>query len=184
MAAQPTDLTTLATLKSYVTQGSNDDVMLQRLLSAASKAIANYINRDIVSLSYTDILDGSGGCVVSLSNTPISAVASVTINGNSIPVGSVTTTGYYFTSSQIILNGYNFCRGKSNVVISYTAGYATVPNDIEQACIGTVQFWLGDRMRNGEVSRSMGGQTITFSQKDMPEWIKTILMQYKQVFTA
>lgn len=182
MAANAADFTTLATLKNYLNPGSNDDTLLQRLLTAASIAIANYINRDIVSQSYTDVIDGTGGRVMVLPNYPISAVASVTIDGNIIPVGSVTTSGFYFTKSAVILNGYSFCRGYGNVSITYTAGFATIPQDLEQFCIGTVQYWMNDRQRGGEVSRSMGGQTITYSQKDMPEWVKTGLSQYKAVF--
>lgn len=182
MAANPGDFTTLANLKRYLNPGSNDDTLLQQLLTAASFALANFINRDIVSQSYTDVIDGSRQRVMVLPNYPITAVASVTIDGVAVPVGSVTTSGYYFTKNSVILNGYCFNKGYGNVVITYTAGYTTIPYDLEQFLIGTVQYWLNDRQRAGEVSRSMAGQTISYSQKDMPEWVKTGLNQWKAVF--
>ena len=186
MTAQPTDLTTITTLQLYLNPGSTDTSLLQRLLSAASVAIQNYINRDIVTTSYTEVFDGVGGRVLVLPDYPITAVSALSIDGTAIPAGSVTVAGYYFTKDKIILNGYTFTRGNGNVAISYTAGYGTaaagtIPFDIEQFCISLVQYWLGLRARNGELSRSVGGQTITYSAADMPESIKTGLNQYKRV---
>lgn len=184
MTANAADLTTLADLKVFIKDGGNNDTLLQTLITAASVAIANYISRDIVSQSYTDVLDGTNGRVMVLPNSPITAIASVTIDGKTIPAGSVTTPGFYFTPTKIILNGYYFSKGYGNVVITYTAGFASIPQDIAQFCIGTVQYWLNDRQRAGEVSRSMGGQTISYSRDDMPAWVKTGLNQYKKVATA
>jgi hypothetical protein len=185
MTADPNDLTTLATLKNYLNPGSNDDTLLQRLLTSASFAIESYLNRAIKSASFTDVFDGTGGRVLLVPQYPITAVTSVTIDGVAIPsAGGPTTPGFYFTDTKIILSGYYFTKGLGNVAITYTAGWATVPFDIEQACIDTVQYWLGNRQRNSEVSRSMGGQTISYSQKDMPDWTKTILAQYKRVITV
>lgn len=184
MTADPRDLTTVATLKSYVSPGTSDLDLMQRLITAASVAIQNYINFDIISQSYTDYYDGTGGRVMVLSQNPITAVASVTIGSQIVPAGSSTVCGFYFDNTRLILNGYSFCRGIANVAVTYTAGYATVPPDIEQFCIGTVQYWLNDRQRGGEVSRSMGGQTITYSQKDMPDWVKTGLNNLKKVVSV
>ena len=181
MTTNPNDLTTLATLQNYLSPGSSDTVLLQRLLTSASIAIENYLNLDIISQSYSDVYDGNGRRVMFLPQSPITAVASVTVNGNTIPAGSVTAAGFYFTKDKIILNGYEFCKGYGNVAIAYTAGYAAAPPDIEQFCIGTVQYWLNDRQRAGEVSKTMGGQTISYSQADMPNWVKTGLSQLKRV---
>ena len=184
MAAAATDLTTLANLKAFLSNpGTNDDTLLQSLLTNASLFIENYINRDIVSLTYNVVIDGTGSRTMVLSDYPVTAVTSVTIDGDVIPPGSVTTSGFYFNADKVILNGYYFNKGYGNVAITYTAGYATVPYDLQQACIGLVQFWLNDRQRAGEVSRTMGGQTITFSQKDMPPWVATILAQWKKVIS-
>lgn len=181
MTADPKDLTDVATLKTYLKAGSESDTLLQQLLTAASYAIENYVNRTLVSDDFTDVLDGTGGRFVVVPNYPITAVSGVMVDGNIIPAGSVSTVGFYFTKNTIVLNGYSFTRGRGNVTIAYTAGFATVPPDLAQMCIGTVQHWLNDRNRAGETSRSMGGQTITYTSKDMPEWVKTGLNSYKSV---
>jgi phage gp36-like protein len=185
MTASPYDLTTLAILKTYINNGSSNDTLLQQLLTSASVAIESYCNRDFVSKAYTKTFDGSGGNALVLPDYPITAVASVTVNGQTIPAAaSVTGTGYSFSENTIVLNGYIFTRGWANITVTYTAGYTTIPDDLVQACCGTVQYWLNDRQRGGETSRSMGGQTITYSTEDMPKWVKTILNQRKRTYTA
>ena len=187
VAPSSDDLTLLATVKTYITTGTQDDNLLQRLLTSASVFIENYLNRDLTTTSYTQTFDGSNNAVLYLPQYPVTAVTAVTINGVTIAAASVTTPGFYFTPNAVILNGYRFVKGWGNITISWTAGYGVagngIPQDLEQACIVMVQYWLGDRQRNGEVSRSMGGQTISFTQKDMPPWVATILAQYKRVFS-
>jgi len=183
MTASQYDLTSLATLKTYINTGSSNDVLLQQLLTSASVAIESYCSRDFISKAYVQTFDGTGGKALVLPNFPIAAVASVTIDGLAIPAASnFTSPGYYFNENMIMLNGYVFTKNWGNVVISYTAGYTVIPDDLIQACCGTVQYWLNDRQRGGETSRSMGGQTINYSTKDMPDWVKTILDQRKRTF--
>jgi hypothetical protein len=185
MGAASTDLTTLDNLKGYmVNSGQTNDVLLQRMITAISLEMETRMNRDIVSTSYSKSFDGTGGKVLVMPDYPVTAVSSVTIDGQIVPLGSVITPGYYFTPSEIVLNGYRFCAGKQNVVIVYTAGYSTVPADLEQACIGLIQFRLAERGRVGEASRSMGGQTTSFIQKEMPDWIMGVMNNYKKVITA
>jgi hypothetical protein len=78
-----------------------------------------------------------------------------------------------------------FTRRPQNVVITYTAGYTTTPPDIAQACIELVARHYRERTRIGEVSKALGtGETVTFSQKDMSDSVKTLLSQYRAVMPA
>lgn len=179
------DLTTLAILKTYINVGSTNDTLLQQLLTSASAAIQGYCNRDFISKSYTKTFNGNGSNRMVLPDYPLSAVSALTISGVAVnAAASITSAGFYFYDNMIMLNGYAFGRGYGNITITYTAGFSPVPDDLVQACVGTVQYWLNDRQRGGEISRSMGGQSITYSQKDMPEWCKTILNQRKRVATV
>ncbi len=72
--------------------------------------------------------------------------------------------------------------GIQNVVITYTAGYPSTPPEIAQACIELVALRYRERTRIGEVSKSLGGaETVTYSQKDLSDGIKTLLQQYRLV---
>ena len=75
MAAAATDLTTLANLKAFLSNpGTNDDTLLQSLLTNASLFIENYINRDIVSLTYNVVIDGTGSRTMVLSDYPVTCL--------------------------------------------------------------------------------------------------------------
>ena len=59
---------------------------------------------------------------------------------------------------------------------------ALVVQAIAQACTEQVALRYRERTRIGEVSRSMGGaETVTYSQKDVSDGIKTLLQQYRLV---
>ena len=108
---------------------------LQALLTAVSQQIQSYISRKIPSQSYTITVDGPGGNSIVLKNTPVTAVASVSVDGQSIPAAiSATDFGFVFSPRQVKLRGYDFCRGVLNVTIAYTGGFTTIPADLRQAC--------------------------------------------------
>ena len=78
------------------------------------------------------------------------------------------------------MRGYVFTRRPQNVIVTYTAGYATTPPEIAQAAIELVCQRYRERNRIGEVSKALGsGETVSFSQKDMSEDVKTALLPYR-----
>jgi hypothetical protein len=181
------DLTSIANVEQWLNlqSGCTDEALLVRLITAASGFIRTWCDRDFVSQSYTDTLDGKGAARMPLPNTPITAVASLAIDGNVIPPGDpVSTPGYFFTSTMLCLNGYRFSRGMANVVVSYTAGFATVPPELEQACIELVAFRYRELDRIGVASKGMAGETTSFTIKDVPPSVRTILEQKKKVVPA
>jgi hypothetical protein len=158
-----------------------DDALLARLVSAASAAILGEIERDIFSQNYTEIRDGHGGQRLVLKNTPVTAVASVKVDGVSIPPAATgINTGYRFTTTAVTLNGYSFTRGLGNVEIAYTAGYAAAPQDLEQICIDLAALLYKERGRIGLESESLGESTTTYV-KDIPEKIRKALRGWKRV---
>lgn len=177
------DLTTLPNAKAWLGVGtSGDDALLTRLVTAASQYIQAWLNRSIASASYTDTFDGTGKTKLMLGNYPITAVASVTVDGTAIPASTgPTTPGYVFTRTAIMLRSYAFSCGVQNVVIAYTAGYTATPPELEQACIELIALRYRERDRIGQVSKSVNGEVVAFSQKDMSDDIKTILSNYKKV---
>jgi len=67
-------------------------------------------------------------------------------------------------------------------MLRYTAGYVTPPADLAQACVELVALRYRERGRIGEVARAIGGgQTASYSQKDMSDSIKTSIQQYRRV---
>ena len=195
------DLTTEANVQSWLSLGSTvDTAVIGRLVSAQSTFIQNWLQRQIASAQYTEVRDGSGMGAgryeMVLANYPITSVASLTVDGLPIPMSSdngVEQPGYGFDSYRIFVaqvgsvvdamysNQYYFNRGRANVTVVYTAGFAQIPYDIEQACIELVALRYSERTRIGLASKGLAGETTAFQQKALTDSILQSLQQYRRV---
>ena len=180
------DLTTLANVKGWFAPPlttTTDDALLTRLITAASQFILTWLERTLVQQSYAETRDGTGGTSLAFGNSPVSAVSAVAVDGVVIPSSpDVVSPGYAFSATRLYLRGYAFTRGVRNVALSYTAGYAATPPEIEQACIELVCRRYKERNRIGEVSRAIGGgETVTYSHQDMSDDVRLLLSRYRAV---
>jgi uncharacterized phiE125 gp8 family phage protein len=189
------DLTTLANAKSWLSipvGTTTDDALIQRLITAISVAIAGYCSQGLVSQAYTETRNGTGGSQLMLRQGPITAVASVTIDGISIPARTAPgQAGFYFDTDFLYVDGYSFTRpgtspalylrssgaGAQNVVIAYTAGYTPIPGDLEQACIELLAVRFKSRERIGMKSKMMGQETMAYDLTAIPDSVKSMLQQ-------
>jgi len=190
--ADPSDLTTLTNLKQWLNvTNANDDTLLSRLITATSNYIQMWLNRTIPVASYSDYRDGSDGVTMVLKNYPIISVSSLTIDGNVIPPsvpsppGSLDPPGFVFDQFSIMLVGgtYAFTRGYQNIFIQYQAGYSVIPFEIEQACIELASMRYRERDRIGQVSKNIGGEIVSYSQKGLSDAIQSVLSDYQRVIT-
>jgi hypothetical protein len=179
----PRDLTTLANLKAWLNVTSTaDDALLQTLVTAASVFIESWLDRPILQGVVTEIRDGTDGDVLVLAVTPVTAVASLTIDGVDVPPApDATSPGYAFTTTRLSLLGRRFRRGRGNVQVTYSAGYATVPPDLAQAAIALAGLRYRDRDRIGLAAKGLAGETTSFSPADMPADVATVLQLYRKV---
>lgn len=181
------DLTTLADVKTWLQTApgqfpSSEDALLTRLITAASQFIQTRLGRWIAPVDYLEVRDGTGGTRLQFGMFPVLAVLSLTIDDQPIlPAPDTTTAGYGFTQTQLIVRGTCFTRRKQNVIVTYTAGYPAVPADIAQACIELVALRYRERTRIGEVSKHLGGETVSYLQKDMTPAVASVLEQYRMV---
>ena len=182
------DLTTLSDVKLWLQTGAapfpaTDDALLARLITAASGFIETWLHRPVLSADWLEMRDGSGGQRLVFANVPVTAVLSLTIDGLAIPPAPTDGgfgPGYSFTATELALRGFVFTRRAQNVIVTYTAGYQTVPPEIAQACIELVCQRYRERSRIGETAKARGtSETVTFSQKDMSDDVKAILTQYR-----
>ena len=176
------DLTTLANAKLWLgVTNTSDDPLLTRLVSAASQFVQEFIGRYILTAPYSFTVSGRGGFKAILPNYPVTAVSSVTVDGQAIPASTgPLSPGYTFDAYQVYLNGYAFNAGINNVTIAYTAGYATAPLDIEQACLEITGSMYRRRDRVDLISKGALGETTSYSQLDFPPTVKSVLYNYKK----
>jgi Phage gp6-like head-tail connector protein len=75
---------------------------------------------------------------------------------------------------------YTFAAADSGTMVALS--YSYVPGDIEQACIELIGLRYKEKDRIGQVSKHVGTETISYSQKDMPSDVATMLNQRRKVF--
>jgi hypothetical protein len=192
------DLTTLTNAKSWLnipTGTTADDALLTRLVSAASAFLLNWLNRPILTATYTtEKYNGDGHTGIKTRAWPITAVGALLVNGVAVPASpDGLSNGYVFDDNFIYLLGANvnsfpsgvFGKGIKNVSITYTAGYPSVPLDIEQACIELVSLKYKERQRIGLQSQALAGQgTTSYTPRDLGADTKSMLQNYRNVVPA
>ena len=196
----PSQLTTLSDVKAFLaigtSVGAGDDPLLTRLITAVSQFIETYCNRTFAQGSYTETRNGNGRQTLSFRNTPTTAIASLTIDGLAIPPrpafgsgssyvetfqGGGAGSGYTFDTDYLYLDGYAFSKGKQNVTLAYTAGYASIPYDLAQAAITLVGLCYKSRDRLGVTGKGIGPEHISYLVGKFPVDVQMTIDQYSRV---
>lgn len=196
------DLVTLAQALPWLELTSDPFGIVAALVSSCSTQIQNFIGYQLEQATYTRTFNGLGGHTLLLPDRPVVSVASVTVNGINIPQAVVSTSpgflndakfcfitqGGAWTNGQFSAN--QFMRGVQNVTITYTAGYVTIPTDIQQACL----FWIASaygliglnpavkKYRAGDTEMDFQWATVVGKTTLLiPPIIAAILQPYKRV---
>jgi hypothetical protein len=176
----PNDLATLGDALAWLGLTSDDGAgTVARLITAASSSIQKYLGYNIAVASYNDVYNGVGSYRQMLRNRPVVSVSSVTLivgaaglvnipPRTSTPPGSTGQAGFTFDDRCVYLDPpYSFEKGLQNIQIAYQAGYATVPADLEQACLQWLQtLYMGSAAGGGilasVLSAKAGDHALTF----------------------
>ena len=183
------DLTTLEDLKSYLgtaVTGEMSDALLTKLITAASAWARNFCEDEFFSATYTHVVSGWGSAVLMLPYGPLTAITSVTIDGQAIPARvSTSTPGYTWNAREqsVRLSGYRFPVGQNNVEIVYTAGYSTladVPYDLQFAVTRLAAYRFKERSHIGKITESLNGQAVTYETTAAPADVLVTLEDFKR----
>jgi hypothetical protein len=170
-AANTYDLTDLATVKEELDiSGSDTDAMLQRWITAASKRIAKYCDRVFPVEQVTETFRTNAGVDASIHQFRSVAflgtgVKSLELTRRRLPTVSVESiveddtrtlvAGVDYTvdtENGIVYRLYNACTTNwplfSKVVIQYHGGFATIPEDVAEACILLLRSQWLERKRD------------------------------------
>lgn len=187
--AAPGDLTTLATLKAYAPgldpaaagTDSTFDELLGRLITAVSDQMVSELGFSPQSSAVTELRNGHGRKAMTLGRFPVISVTSVKVDGSTVPARSVVGgDGWVLSSGGVVeLVGYSFTEGVANVEFGYTAGYATIPFDIEQAVIKMTLLQFQDRKRIGVASVSQAGASTSFGDGPVLAFWRSVVDAYR-----
>lgn len=175
---------------------TNQDTRIAALCESVSQLVKTYCNNTFVDFATdakTEIYNiDYNEHFVQLTETPIIAITSVAERDN--PTGSYTTLtnneDYYVDSVTDTIfrvdsggKEKTFKSGKGAVKVVYTAGYSTLPQDLELAVMDLITYYLKDerKQRQTIAGASLSNQPST-SQRDnvgFPDHIKRVLDLYK-----
>lgn len=200
MSSSDIDLTTVAAVSAYMGgDNSASASLIQSLITAASAFAEQYCSRDFRLLERTERYNGLGTQRIILRVAPVSAVASLTIDGTPI-TARATELGYGFvfddTGTLYVDGCYVFSRGWQNISVTYTAGWVTpgqaaatsppgtvtLPLDMQQAVIEMVALKFKAQRNNiGIAARQIAGETISYTQADIPKSAQPVFDFYSRV---
>ncbi len=188
------DLITLEDYKTYKGLGKTDqDDKINLLIKSVSSLIKAYVGHGIVDNwdtplveTYTLPYDTS---TLYLNSYPINEIISVTEDVGGY-VGGLDSTIHYPVEFNI---GFSFDPGGGklvriggnwarNITVTYTAGYAEVPEGVKLAAIELVSYYLNEEWKP---TRTAGGTSIAGPAPEVggiPKHITPLLEYYKEIY--
>jgi hypothetical protein len=171
------NLTTAARVQHIRPLGDNTDV-LARLADclAAASAWFEGATGPILTASYTERLSGGLSTALKLSHKPCTAVASLTVDGTT---WHVLTSATADTGQEVFLpshgmwletRGYLWPKGSGNILITYTAGYAAVPEDIQQSVALLTLLLMEESNRLGVGAKTLGAEQINLVVRNAKDY--------------
>ena len=172
-----------------------DVANLEAAIEAVSLVVRHKTNCDLVpaAAAYTaQKIDGSGSKYLYLPHWPVTVLTSVT-EDDSLLVEN--TDFYHLDPGDLDKNrgvleradGLNWTATQRGVLATYTAGYLippnvspTIPGDLKLAALlQSAELWKRIKDKSwGKTSESAGGQTTTFSEKELLPFVAEILKKY------
>ena len=90
---------------------------------------------------------------------------------------------FTFTGYPGICSGQYFAKGRQNVNVQYSAGYAVTPYDVELACKQILALtykkhgWIGQKSR----AMGMGAGSESYVDFDVPPMAEAVIVAYTRV---
>lgn len=173
--------------KEYAQINAPDEAkqdVLRLIVNSVTEQVERYTRRPWKSRQFVELYDGNGASAIVLRQMPLITLTSVK------RLNSDGTTAYTYTDADFVLSlergiiqfRYGqFWSGFQNYQITYTAGYASVPDDVRLAAlIAVAAAWRDfDQKREDMESLSFEGETKTFSKEDLAPKAKKRLDRYR-----
>jgi hypothetical protein len=131
-------------------------------------AVLNYVETTFaLTTVVNEILDSNGSDCIVPRNWPITSVQAVKLGVDTLGAGGdvLETTSYQVLPTNIVLKAFGQTRGRSIVRVDYTYGYASLPADVKEAILLSVEakFRRKSRKSIGLSGRSKKDESESFA---------------------
>lgn len=188
-------LTTLANAKEHlgVPPGNTTfDALITRLVNEASGRIETFCDRKLKQRTgIIEFQDGFAQDRILLDQWPATKPTELWIDSSGLftdVANKLDAADYALDVSArgegigvVLTNRCFFPRGTKNIKAIYDGGFAVIPDELEGACIWTVQFLYN--MRNdlsvGVETKGKNQENTTY-REDLPKYVQDTLLAYKR----
>lgn len=168
MALNANALITLADLEEYL--GDIDDSLGENIINRASQIIATYCDRVFESTVYTDEeYDGTGAGSLNLRQYPVTLFTRLqnrTTTLNEANFSTIDSNKYFVDTEAGIIERVPHLLFRDIIRyyrVTYTAGFVTIPDDLQEAAIKLSVHIFETRKRAGDTqSETIGDYSITY----------------------
>jgi len=180
-----TDLCTLEEVKNYMgISGSNSDVddLFEVLINNVTTSFSSYCGiNQFKAANYIEYLSGDGVNYIFLINTPINNITYIAEDSDWVFDSDTyyEDDEYAIIDDMVVLKNSIFPKGVRNLKVSYNGGYATIPKDLNQACIEEVVRKYKKRSNVDLISKSTAEGGFTKIQHGMLKDTIDVLKKYK-----
>jgi hypothetical protein len=191
------DYITLAVLKTYLRiTVTTYDTLLAQLITQASAALDQALQRTITLAFYYEVLDGTGYSFLKTTNYPIQNIS--TIIQNYQQNNPITFAGDEFVYNQQGTIRWSepstragFIQGFQNYLVSYSAGFNPCPQDLQLAACMYCQFLYYYSQKDPTITNKHAKDvSVDYGRALMGDFssnlfapIQAILERYKQIDT-
>ena len=177
-------LTTTQDVKTYLgIVGSGEEDLITLLVKLASQAIKTIAGWEIEKATYSNQRIDGGDAIIRLKAKPIDPTGFVIqLNNGTVGVPrwvDMLTSNYVLHLDEGVVEQIVPLDGILNLQLTYTAGYATIPADLELLCIELVARMYNKRKSEGISSEGMESVNVTYATELLTEFDKAIIEQYK-----
>lgn len=181
--------TTLALCREHLQFQSSDtskDEQIKSFINRALGILERYIGRQIKSREYTEYYDGDGTDQLLVNHWPIISVASLHDDPDRAFTSEtlIDSTDYNIYANEGMIRLFNdegvFVTGEQNIKLVYTAGYATIPDDLELAATILVAHFYNKSAGEGHTSLGLGGFNKSFNMAAIPDEVRFIVEPYRK----
>ena len=208
MALDTNALVTLQTAKDFLKiSGTADDAVLEGMINRASDAAEAFCRRPLKEKTLTNVrVMGPCHPRLPLLAVPVKAsgTVTVTLDGTALTIWKTELDGdpgdfdamlasYHPEGGRgpdHLYRAAGWAAGSEgqpyNVVITYTGGFATVPDDVQQACLYIVQRWFRDQQKQltDVVAVQTAAGTISLLDTPLPRVVELLLLPYSLMAVA
>jgi len=170
----------------------DNEEQIEALIDAATEIMEKEIDRDLYECSpspvdVVEIFNGRGTFRMWTKQAPIDSITSIEYwTGTEWMDVSDLNMTYEFdadTGKVWFTERYTFHEGVDNWRITYSYGFASIPEDLKYACYLMVRYLSERQSREGIKSQSDGEQSFTYeTDQTIPKSYTSILAKYKRPY--